>query len=91
MTIFYKVTNGVEEIQKTTIHTGGTIQVQATGNFDSAVLSLLISQDDLGFSKLADYERTSDSVLRIDISASCTYYFEASNIQPTTTIEVSVI
>jgi hypothetical protein len=72
-------------------HTGGTIQVQVSGDFDGATVNLNVSQDLLPEQPLSDFAVTAENTLLVDIVDNAIYNFELATPGAGANISVSVL
>ena len=72
-------------------HDGGSIQVAANGNFDSARLMMKISQDNLAYINLDDFKINKNDVLSIKMKANTKYILFLDTIGAASQVEVSII
>jgi hypothetical protein len=92
MTIVFKSLNGSAEVDETTEHRGGFIQIQASGSFDGATLSLLVTHNaEQPFLALNDYEKTDQNVVRFDLKSGAIFKFEINGSGGSEDITVSIL
>lgn len=81
----------ITSVSAQTVHTGGELQILATGTFDGATLSLFVMQEGLTATALTEYELMAPTVRSMSFKQNTTYYFQVANATGSTDIQISII